>query len=103
MKGHKVYPKIAEVTALPKRQLLVRFRNGVTKLYDCKRLLKNSVFAPLRTDDALFKLAHAEPHVSAVIWNDELDVAESEVWIGGKTVRREAGTKRTQRVPKPFD
>ncbi len=84
------YPKIQEVEARPGRQLLVRFRNGVAKLYDCERVMRLPAFAPLRENDALFQCAHADPHGYAVIWNDELDLAESEVWLGGKVVREDS-------------
>ena len=85
--GHKEYPLIAQVKAQPDKRLLVRFRNGVTKLYDCKRLLNLPAFEPLRNDETLFRRAHADKHGYGVIWNDELDLAESEVWIGGHVVR----------------
>lgn len=84
------HPKIQEVEARPGRQLLVRFHNGVTKLYDCGKLLQDPLFAPLRDDDALFDKARADPHGYAVVWNDELDLAESEVWLGGKVVREDS-------------
>jgi len=87
MKTYKAYPLIAEVKAQPDKQLLVRFQNGVTKMYDCKRILNFPAFEPLRNNEALFRRAHAEKHGYAVIWNDELDVAESEVWISGHVVR----------------
>lgn len=86
MKKYKDYPKIQEVEARPGKQLLVRFRNGVSKLYDCERILRLPAFEPLRANDDLFQRAHADPHGYAVIWNDELDLAESEVWLGGKIV-----------------
>ena len=44
MKGDKAYPLIAEVEAKSNKRLLVRFRNGVTKLYDCKRILALPAF-----------------------------------------------------------
>ena len=118
MKGYKAYPLIAEVDAKPNKRLLVRFRNGVTKLYDCKRILALPAFEPLLESDALFRHAHADKHGYGVIWNDELDLAESEVWIGGRVVREEpvaygsgAGekaartsrTKRKGRARKPED
>ena len=49
MKGCKAYPLIAQVKAQPDKRLLVRFRNGVAKLYDCRRILKLPAFKPLRT------------------------------------------------------
>ena len=87
IKEHQAYPLIAEVAAKPGKRLLVRFRNGVAKLYDSKRILRLPAFEPLRDDDALFRRARADKHGYGVIWNDELDLAESEVWIGGKVVR----------------
>ena len=83
----RAYPLIADVAAQPNKRLLVRFRNGVRKLYDCKRILALPAFEPLRSDEALFRSAHADKHGYGVIWNDELDLAESEVWIGGQVVR----------------
>jgi len=90
MKSYKAYPLIAKVEAQSDKRLLVRFRNGVTKLYDCKRVLKLPAFEPLRNDEALFRLAHADKHGYGVSWNDEFDLAESEVWIGGRVVREES-------------
>lgn len=95
------YPKIQEVEARPGRQLLVRFRNGVTKLYDCGKILESPAFEPLRDNDALFGKVRADPHGYAVIWNDDLDLAESEVWIGGKVVCEESVSygRKTDKKP----
>lgn len=104
MKAHKAYPKIDEVKAQQDRRLLVRFRNGVTKLYDCKRILSLPAFEPLRTNEVLFQRAHADKHGYGVIWNDELDLAESELWIGGHVVREKSesyGSVAGSRVAKP--
>jgi hypothetical protein len=32
----------------------------------------------------LFQQARVEPHGYAVIWNDEIDLAESKLWINGE-------------------
>ena len=100
MSDNKVYPRIAEVVAKPGKRLLVRFRNGVSKLYDCKRILRNPAFEPLR-DDVLFRHARADKHGYGVIWNDELDLAESEVWIRGKVVREPRAVYETSVSPEP--
>jgi len=76
--------------AKPNKRLLVRFRNGVTKVYDCRRILSLAAFKPLRNNAALFRLAHADKHGYGIVCNDELDLAESEVWLGGKVVRDES-------------
>ena len=87
MKEYKAYPLIADVKAEPDKRLKVRFRNGVTKVYDCKKILALPAFESLRNDEALFRRARADKHGYGVIWSDELDLAESEVWIGGRVVR----------------
>jgi hypothetical protein len=80
----KSYPKIQSVQALPGKKLRVTFVNGGIRLYDCRPLLKEEPFKALQ-DDALFHLARAEEHGYGVIWNDEIDLAESEVWLHGRT------------------
>jgi hypothetical protein len=87
MKSNKPYPLIADVKVQPNQRLLVWFRNGVKKLYDCTPILALPAFEPLRRDEALFQRARADKHGYAVIWNDEFDLAESEIWLGGRLVR----------------
>jgi hypothetical protein len=85
MDASVIYPKIEKVEPLTHKLLLVHFQNGVKKIYDCTPLIEYPVFQPL-CDDALFRCAHADPHGYGVIWNDEIDLAESEVWINGQTI-----------------
>ncbi len=53
-------------------------------MYDCSPLLQSSVFRPLQ-DEAIFRCAHADAHGYGVVWNDDIDLAESEIWINGRT------------------
>ena len=76
------YPKVKSVRPLPGKKLRVEFDNDVVKTYDCTPLLEDEVFSPLR-DERLFRLAHAEEGGYAVIWNDRIDLAESELWLNG--------------------
>ncbi len=80
------FPKIAAVQPLDGKRLLVDFRNGVSKVYDCTPLLKRPPFEPL-SHEPLFRMVHADPHGYAVIWNDAIDLAESELWLRGQLVR----------------
>ena len=77
------YPRIISVKPLTGKRLLVGFSNGVTKVYDCTPLIANEAFKPL-SDEALFRSVHPEPNGYGVIWSDEIDLAESELWINGK-------------------
>ena len=82
------YPKIRSVRPKPGKTLLVEFENGERKVYDCTPLLKSEAFRPLQ-DEAIFRCAHADAHGYGVIWNDEIDLAESEVWLNGRTAEPE--------------
>ena len=77
------YPKIRSVKTRPGKTLVVTFENGDKKVYDCTPLLRADTFRPLQ-DEAIFRCAHADSHGYGVIWNDEIDLAESEIWINGR-------------------
>jgi hypothetical protein len=77
------YPKIRDVEPMEGKTLLVTFETGDRRVYDCTPLLRSDAFLPLR-DDALFRCAHADPHGYGVIWNDDIDLAESEIWLNGR-------------------
>ena len=83
MSADMKYPKIRSVRAEADKTLRVQFDNGVAKLYDCKPLLSTEPFSVLQ-NDAMFREVHADTHGYGVIWNDEIDLAESEIWIYGK-------------------
>lgn len=85
------YPRIKMAKPQPEKRLFVEFENGVIKIYDCTPLLEHEVFRPLR-DEALFRCAHADSHGYGVIWNDEIDLAESEVWINGQIAEPSSGS-----------
>ena len=80
----KVYPKIKSVKVLPSKTLQVLFKSGDVRYYDCRPLLKEEPFTALQ-NDALFRAAKAEKNGYAVVWNDEIDLSESEIWIHGRT------------------
>ena len=77
------YPKIKSVTPLSGKQLFVTFITGDTRVYDCSPLLKESSFYSLK-DDAFFKNVHVDQTGYGVVWNDNVDLSESELWINGK-------------------
>ena len=68
------------------------------KEYDCRPLLQSEALRPLQ-DDALFRCAHADPHGYGVVWNDEIDLVESEIWLHGRDVERSAGDDAVDRAP----
>ena len=76
------YPKVRSASAEANKTLWVQFDNGVAKRYDCKPLLTAKPFSALQ-NDAIFRAAHADAGGYGVVWNDDIDLAESEIWING--------------------
>lgn len=76
------YPKIEAVKAITNKCLLITFHNGVQKVYDCTSLLKEEIFSPL-TNDILFQSVKVDIGGYGIIWNDEIDLSESELWTHG--------------------
>ena len=54
------FPKVETVKPLPGKKLLVRFKGGEQKVYDCRPLLKQEVFSALQ-NDSLFRLFSVMP------------------------------------------
>lgn len=93
MKARTTYPRIESVRPLSGKRLLVGFSNGVRKVYDCTPLLSSEPFAPL-ADEPLFRSVQADPHGYGVVWSDEIDLAESELWLHGETPQPDAEVDR---------
>ncbi len=76
------YPKIKFVEALEDFRLFVIFDNGTIKIYSMKNKLNNKAFASL-TDIDLFRKVHVDSGGYGIIWNDEIDLSEYELWKNG--------------------
>lgn len=78
----EIYPKIHTVATLPNYHLVVTFQNGVVKSYDCRPLLEEPAFMALQAE-SLFVQAEVDTGGYGLIWNDEIDLSESELWLNG--------------------
>ena len=76
------YPKIKSAKILDKYTLLVCFSNHQTKKYNIQKLLENPVFSPLK-NYAFFKNFQIDQSGSGIVWNEEIDISEYEIWING--------------------
>jgi hypothetical protein len=76
------YPRVTHVEPLPDKRLRVTFATGNTKLYDCTPLMDDPAFAALK-EDCFFNNVHADAHGYGAVWNDNVDLSESELWIHG--------------------
>ncbi len=80
-----MYHKVAEVKANDNYTLIVKFDNLVTKQYDAGKLLSDTRFESLK-DKALFKTVKVDAGGYGIIWNDDIDISENEIWTEGEEV-----------------
>ena len=78
----EIYPKIKAVKPLRDKQLLITFEGKIQKIYDCKPLLKHPPFNYLE-NNVLFNVVRVDSGGYGIIWNDEIDLSESELWLNG--------------------
>jgi len=76
------YPRVDAVQPLPGRRLRVHFSYGQSSVYDCSSLLSDPAFR-LLADEAFFRNVRADPHGFGVVWSDQVDLSESELWLHG--------------------
>lgn len=89
----EAYPRVKSVQALPSKRLRVVFENNEVRVYDCTPLLQESAFRSLR-DDAFFRNVRPDPHGYGIAWSDEVDLAESELWLHGTPEQAAAASPR---------
>ena len=75
-------PKIISAKAIVPTTLVVEFANYEIKQYDISPLLNKSMFSLLR-EPTFFKSFTIEPGGYALVWNDEIDISEYELWNNG--------------------
>lgn len=76
------YPKVESVEPAQGKRLRVRFTNGAVRVYDCAPLLSLEAFRVLE-NEAFFRSVRSDEHGYGVVWNDDVDLAESELWLKG--------------------
>jgi hypothetical protein len=76
-------PRIQDVRSLEEQRLLVKFTNGVEKIYDCKPLMHLAAFQILK-NEAFFKSVKVDSGGFGISWNDEVDLSEYELWENSK-------------------
>jgi hypothetical protein len=76
-------PKVESVKPLEGKRLLVKFLNGVEKIYDCNQLLHLEMFQSLK-NEGFFKSVKVDAGGYGVSWSDDADLSEYELWVNGK-------------------
>jgi hypothetical protein len=75
-------PKVESVKPLAGKRLLVKFVNGVEKVYDCNQRLHLEMFQSLRSE-AFFRSVKVDAGGYGVSWDDNVDLSEYELWVNG--------------------
>jgi hypothetical protein len=86
-----ITPKIISVQPLEHNRLLIKFANGIEKVYDCTVLLDRKLFQTLK-NEAFFKSVRVDPGGYGVSWNEYADLSEYELWTIGVEVARQPST-----------
>jgi hypothetical protein len=82
-------PRIDSVQSVGHTRLLIRFRNGEQRIYDCGPLLSRPQFR-LLMDPVFFRAVHVDAGGYGISWNDDIDLSEYELWTNGKLVANNA-------------
>lgn len=81
------YPRIKYIEPLSGYRLFVIFDTGDIKVYSLSERLQSIPFTALQ-DEQLFNQAHIANGGYGVIWNDEIDLSEYELWTKGVEVSK---------------
>lgn len=81
-------PRIDSAKAIEDYQILVKFDSGDTRKYDVSRLLDNPMFYLLK-NPVFFGNFQIEPGGYALVWNEDIDISEYELWHNGTPVTDE--------------
>ncbi len=75
-------PQVASVQPQEGKKLLVKFINGVEKVYDCEQILGLDAFQLLH-NAAFFQAVKVDIGGYGISWNDDIDLSEYELWTNG--------------------
>jgi hypothetical protein len=78
-------PRIVSAKAIDDRVLAIEFTNHEMKKYDISKLLDKPMFTLLK-NPTFFRSFQIEPGGYALIWNNDLDISEYELWENGVSV-----------------
>jgi hypothetical protein len=73
---------IVSAKAIDDNTLMIKFTNLEIKKYNISKLLDNPMFSPLR-NPRFFKNFKIEPGGYALVWNQDIDISEYELWQNG--------------------
>lgn len=78
-------PHIIQAKLADEHTLMIQFSNQEIKQYSFQQLFTKQMFAPLQ-QPAFFRNFKIEPGGYALVWNEEIDISEYELWKNGTAV-----------------
>lgn len=75
--------KVKKVTPLTDMKLLVVFENDIKKIYDVKQLINEYPIFQELENESFFKSVRVDSGGYAIAWNEDIDIPENELWLGG--------------------
>ncbi len=75
-------PKIISAQVIGDCTLLIKFSQSEVKKYDISKLLDNPMFAKLQ-NPSFFKNFQIESGGYGLVWNEDIDISEYELWKNG--------------------
>ncbi|MGB3293444.1 MAG: DUF2442 domain-containing protein [Phormidesmis sp.] len=80
------YPRILRAKVTDDYTLIIEFSDKSLKQYSFRHLLLISMFAPLQ-NPTFFKSFKIEPGGYALVWNEDIDISEYELWKNGTSLQ----------------
>ena len=75
-------PKIISAQVISDRTILIEFSDSEFKQYDISNLLNKPMFTPLK-NPSFFKSFRIESGGYGLVWNEDIDISEYELWKNG--------------------
>ena len=77
-------PRIVAAKAIDNQTLVIKFTNNEFKKYDISKLLEKPMFVKFR-NPAFFKHFKIEEGGYGLVWDEDVDISEYELWQNGKS------------------
>lgn len=81
-----MFHKVKDVTALADYKISIQFSEGITKIYNVKKLIKNNQMFHELKDEKLFYSVTVDVGGYGIIWNDNIDISCDELFEKGKAI-----------------
>jgi hypothetical protein len=80
------FPRISEIKPNADMTLLVKFENGVSKVFDVKPYMQmHKMFEALKDGD-IFNRVHTEHSGKVIVWDKCLDIDGADAWRYGQKI-----------------